>query len=241
LDESVGVARLDGRNPRGMTAAWLGLEESDLAGVPERILDAIAERISAEPSEQALHDELVERLRASVAELRAMARSDALTRIANRRAAEERLTDECARAKRHQRALAVMLLDVDDLKQVNDTLGHAAGDDLLREVASRIQASLRITDFAARWGGDEFIVICPETNALAAQRLCMKLRTAVAARTMLLGGYERRVRISVGWAVDGASGDPALLLATADASLYRSKTHRTLRGRRGPLVRVLSD
>src|SRR5579871_5905575 len=84
-----------------------------------------------------------------------MTRIDALTGVANRRGIDERLADEWNRARRHGRSLSVILLDVDDLKAINDAQGHAAGDDLLRQVASELAALLRGTDLIGRRGGDE--------------------------------------------------------------------------------------
>jgi diguanylate cyclase (GGDEF)-like protein len=223
--------------PIGITAAWLGLEETDLDGVAPWLVEAIARRLSQPDPEADLRSELLDRLQESVSELHHMAHTDQLTRLANRRAVEDRLANEVARARRHQRELAVLLLDVDGLKSVNDEFGHAAGDQLLRVVGRRIKRVVRVTDMAGRWGGDEFVVVCPETDGGAARTLADKLKHAVAGRPVRLPGGSCPVGISVGWAVDGRSGEAGSLLAAADASLYAAKRARVdtrdLRGRAG--------
>lgn len=87
------------------------------------------------------------------------AREDALTKLANRRALDERLPDAMARVRRSQKPLAVLFMDLDSFKQVNDNYGHAVGDELLREIAKRLTASARETDFVVRWAGDEFVLL----------------------------------------------------------------------------------
>lgn len=226
LDEREGAARFDALSPTRTTAAWLGLDERELASVPRRILEAIAARLTERDPEAELRDELIDRLHDSMTTLHQMARTDQLTGIANRRAIVERLSEEMARARRYRRDLAVFLLDVDDLKSVNDELGHCAGDRLLVEVGRRIGGAMRVSDLAGRWGGDEFVVICPETDGAAARALSEKLTDAICGRPLALEGRIMPVGVSVGHAVDGTSGDAESLLAAADASLYAAKQRR---------------
>jgi diguanylate cyclase (GGDEF)-like protein len=140
-------------------------------------------------------------------------RQDAVTGLLNRRAYDETLARESARARRHRRDLALCLFDLDDFKAVNDNDGHLAGDDVLREFAGVLRG-VRGEDFAFRVGGDEFALILPETDLGGAE---------IVARRLL----ERSpVPASVGTAAaDGA--EPQALHAAADAELYDAKRRRT--------------
>ncbi len=162
--------------------------------------------------------------------LLAQARTDALTGLANRRAFEERLEHALARARRFQQPLAVFALDLDHFKQINDTLGHAAGDEALIEFGRRIRACVYETDVVARLGGDEFVVLMEHQSSAegceaAAERLLAKM-----AEPMRLAGESRVVGTSIGIAYCSCNAASASdLLATADAALYASK--REGRGR----------
>lgn len=140
-----------------------------------------------------------------------MTRVDALTGVANRRGIDERLAEEWSRARRHGRSLSVILLDVDDLKGINDAQGHAAGDDALREVASGLAALLRTTDLIGRSGGDEFVLVCPEADEAAV--------TAVAGKI----GLSLRLSVSVGCATLQPEQSLRELVAKADQALYQTK------------------
>jgi diguanylate cyclase (GGDEF)-like protein len=149
----------------------------------------------------------------------ALSISDPLTRLKNRRFMGERLEDELARARRYPSALALLLIDVDRLKQINDAAGHDRGDQALVRVAEAIRSSARGTDVAARWGGDEFAVLAPNTDAKSAVALAERIRAALA------GGGPSPVTVSIG--VSSAAGEarPSLdaLVRAADASLYEAK------------------
>lgn len=154
-------------------------------------------------------------------ELDQLARRDALTGLRNRLAAGERLRDEFVRSQRSERAFSVLLLDVDHFKRVNDTHGHDVGDEVLKEVAKQIAASVRASDLAARFGGEEFLVVLPETRALDAEIAAEKVRRAVEACEMPLVG---RVTVSIGvseWRDD--LPDEGLLVRRADQALYAAK------------------
>lgn len=154
-------------------------------------------------------------------ELDQLARRDALTGLHNRFAASERLRDEFVRSQRSSVAFSVLLLDVDHFKRVNDTHGHDVGDQVLQVVARQIKASVRASDFVARFGGEEFMVILPDTDAQEAEVVAEKIRRAVDACEPPVVG---RVTLSVGlseWRDD--LPDEGLLVRRADEALYAAK------------------
>src|SRR4051794_9221447 len=139
------------------------------------------------------------RLRALLRDLEALARTDVLTGLANRRHADDVLRASLAAATRHGRDVCVVLVDIDCFKAVNDVHGHAAGDAVLRTVASRLTDALREEDVAARWGGEEFLLVLPD--AASAARVCERMREAVAAAPALTDdGTVVPVTASFGWA-----------------------------------------
>src|SRR6185312_9235112 len=125
--------------------------------------------------------------------------TDFLTGWHNRRYLQTRLREELARAQRHGSGVSCLLLDVDRFKQVNDSHGHLAGDALLREFTRRIESHIRASDTAARFGGDEFAILLPETAHAEAARLAERIRATVAATPIALGnGIQQRVSVSIG-------------------------------------------
>jgi diguanylate cyclase (GGDEF)-like protein/PAS domain S-box-containing protein len=149
---------------------------------------------------------------------------DALTGLPNRRLFRDRLTVALAHARRLQSNLAVMFLDLDRFKYVNDTLGHSFGDELLKMVATRLQAALREEDSIARMGGDEFTVLLPELNKIEdAASVAQKLIDAVA-HPMRIEETELFITTSIGIALYPSDGDTAeWLLKNADHAMYRAK------------------
>jgi diguanylate cyclase (GGDEF)-like protein len=161
-------------------------------------------------------------LAARNAELEALARTDTLTGLANRRHADDMLRATVAGARRHDRTLSVALLDIDRFKSVNDRYGHAAGDTVLREVAKRLTAHLREEDLAARWGGEEFLLLMPDTDD--GVTACERLRKAIADDPILLpDGTPLNVTASFGTAQWAPGEDPEALVARADKALYAAK------------------
>jgi diguanylate cyclase (GGDEF)-like protein len=142
--------------------------------------------------------------------------TDSLTRLPNRLAFQRQLAKEWKRADRYDRPLSMLLLDLDGFKQINDTRGHAAGDEVLRDAAAVIARHIRSSDMAARLGGDEFVVLCPETTAAEAKTLAGSLEKRLR---------EVPIRTSVGFAEREPEdeGVPEYLVARADASMYRRK------------------
>jgi diguanylate cyclase (GGDEF)-like protein len=156
----------------------------------------------------------------SQAHIRELALRDHLTGVHNRRAFEERLGQEIARARRHDRPLSLVILDVDHFKRVNDTHGHHVGDRVLMEVARRLVTGTRTEEMAARLGGEEFGVILPDTPSSGAALAGERLRRLMADTPFPGAG---RVTVSVGVADLTAAADPETLYRCADAALYRAK------------------
>jgi diguanylate cyclase (GGDEF)-like protein len=157
--------------------------------------------------------------RALVAELRRFATADALTGLANYRQFAEVLERELQRSKRTGRELAVLLLDLDGLKRINDRYGHLAGNSVLCRLAKVLTFFCRCTDTAARFGGDEFAIVAPETGAAAARLLAARIRAHCASQS-----ESPRLSVGIGVAAyppDGASVDTLLL--AADRALYQVK------------------
>lgn len=158
--------------------------------------------------------------------------TDVLTGWHNRRYLNVRLQEELARARRDRARLVCLMLDVDHFKRVNDTWGHAAGDSVLRELAQRIDSQVRASDVAARFGGEEFVVLLPNTDVESAQRLAERIRRAIAATPIDLPcGDTVTITVSIGIAEVHPAPDAEdlktlgdSLLARADVALYAAKS-----------------
>jgi diguanylate cyclase (GGDEF)-like protein len=175
-----------------------------------------------------LLDAMVRRA-SEVAHLRQLCGTDALTGVANRRAFEAAIGGALERQRGGGRGVSVVLLDLDGLKALNDTLGHAAGDEALREASDACRAAVRRGDLVARLGGDELAVLLRDTTEAEAGRVAARIRAAVEARRV----QGRGLRTSVGWAEAAAPDEPAAaLLARADARLYADKQRRKTERRR---------
>ena len=159
-----------------------------------------------------------------VDELRRLSTTDALTGLANRYGFHVRLREEWRRSRRYGAPLSLLLIDVDGLKHVNDRQGHEAGDHMLRRVAWAIKHTLRETDFGARWGGDEFAIIAPNTARPAAHRLGQRLLMQLKERASV---GEAPATASIGLAIlDPTQHEPrsiAWLMRAADKALYLAK------------------
>jgi diguanylate cyclase (GGDEF)-like protein len=153
-------------------------------------------------------------------EARQLADLDALTGLHNRRYFHETLAREVARAHRYGRQLALIVLDLDDFKAINDRIGHLAGDAVLAETAERVRDIVRSADIPCRVGGDEFAVILPESTASDADLLYHRLHGAVSSRPV---GQAGRLQLSAGVAELQADDDPTTFFERADEALYRAK------------------
>ncbi|HEX3251968.1 MAG TPA: diguanylate cyclase [Pyrinomonadaceae bacterium] len=163
------------------------------------------------------------------AEAESHALTDPLTGLPNARYLALRFEEEAARARRTDRTFQVVMLDLDEFKNVNDTYGHKAGDKMLREVAHLIEGQLREYDFLARYGGDEFVALVQEVVGSQVEELCARIETAVSKFSLSLGRNRfARVGISVGTATFGIDGNTLdQLVIAADNEMYRVKsTHR---------------
>lgn len=158
------------------------------------------------------------------AQIRYQASHDLLTKLPNRKLFNDRLAIALAQAIRHQKLLAVMFLDLDRFKLINDSLGHAAGDQLLQEVARRLRCCLRKQDILARWAGDEFTLLSSEISSIEdAVVIAQKILCAMKPDFELEGHY-LHVSSSIGIAIYPTDGEDAeTLLKNADAALYRAK------------------
>ena len=159
--------------------------------------------------------------------LHELALTDPLTELRNRRHFVQWAQRELDLAHRHDLPLAMLLLDIDHFKLINDAHGHAAGDQVLVEIGKRCTATLRGTDLLARWGGEEFIALLPNTPEPLAQSLAERLRSAVAAAVLTPDGGTVRVTVSVGVAGRSIGARPLMTLdaltQAADRALYDAK------------------
>lgn len=156
--------------------------------------------------------------------------TDSLTGVYNRRYIDRRLPEEIARARRQSYPVTCMYIDIDHFKQVNDSVGHPGGDEVLREVAHRIKAELRLSDALGRFGGEEFVVLLIDADLASAAPVAERIRASVAETVFALTGAELAVSVSIGVAslanferatpIEAAAQQ---LLAQADSALYRAK------------------
>jgi diguanylate cyclase (GGDEF)-like protein len=147
-----------------------------------------------------------------------------LTGLATRRILTERLAQERERSNRSGDRFALLFLDLDRLKLINDRFGHEAGDNVIRAVADEIKSAVRATDLAARYAGDEFVVLLPRTDGPGALRVAEALRSGVERVGQRLGYEAGSVTVSIGITeYDPAAPPAADLLQDADSAMYRAK------------------
>jgi diguanylate cyclase (GGDEF)-like protein len=154
-----------------------------------------------------------------------LSRTDGLTQLYNHRFFQERIQEEIKRSDRFRQKLSLMMIDVDDFKRVNDTHGHLVGDRVLREIARVLRGCLREVDVAARYGGDEFAIILPDTDLHQAVEVSERLRRAVNGHDFLHGPSPSRLTLSVGVATRAPMSPLSSegLLKAADEALFRAK------------------
>ena len=198
---------------------------------PTRIREALAagaiDFLRKPPEPLELHARLTAALRIKELhdELRSLALHDPLTGLLNRRALDFRLDDEISRAVRYSRELSCVLVDADHFKRVNDSHGHAIGDRVLQHIAQHLSKGLRKADTVARWGGEEFLLLLPETPLESAVHAVDRLRMSLAEQPCVWGD----VTVAVTWSAGVSSlgrldtQDASTLVAAADKALYAAK------------------
>jgi len=210
------VVFLTGRTGMNDMVAGLRAGAHDYLKKPFEPAELIA-RIAGAVRMKRLQDEL--RMRND--QLDALSRVDALTGIFNRRHLDEQLLEAGRISARNQQSLAIVMLDIDHFKQINDGHGHPAGDLVLQEFARRLRSTVRAGNIVGRWGGEEFLVIAPRTTADQAMKLGERIRLSIADEPVDLGSVRLSITVSIGCGV--GLKPSAELVAEADAALYRSK------------------
>ena len=218
LTADIPVVFLTGRSSTDDVVEGLRLGAHDYLAKPFEPAELLA-RVSAALRVKRLQDEL----RVRNAELEALSRTDTLTALPNRRHLQERLVEAIAWAVRHDGHVAVLMIDVDHFKRINDRFGHDAGDAVLREIASRLAAACRTEDVAGRWGGEEFLVVAATTDAAGGAQLGERLRHGVAASGITVPGQDGPLEVTVSIGVASGTSDVDDLLRRADGALYESK------------------
>lgn len=217
----------------GDHAAKMKAISADLAGIDREALGPTGAVVTALDQMLAANAELQERLSkaenqlvAQAAEIRAHeseARTDSLTGLSNRRAFDDELKRRFSEWQRNQTPCTLVLLDIDFFKKFNDTHGHQVGDEVLRQVAKVLKAQSRDMDLPCRYGGEEFGVILPATDAAAACKVAERIRAAVEESSTVAEGKTLKVTCSVGLSQFGANDEIAKLIHRADDGLYASK------------------
>jgi two-component system, cell cycle response regulator len=222
------------RSPYILYVAELDDSAEREAGLTAGADDCVGRRVSEREFEARVGAakriaELETVLRITLAENRKLSATDDLTRVASRRFFGKHFPREVERAARYGRALSLALCDIDNFKKINDTLGHAAGDDILRQFGPRLERQLRKgVDWVARIGGEEFAIVLPETDYQAALAVARKLREAVGHTAFR--ATSKKLQVTASFGVCGMDRVPVgesrlaeRVLKIADAALYRSK------------------
>jgi len=222
LAPTVEVIILTGTHAQDMSSAVkaLRLGAHDYLTKPPSSQDEVVLTVQRAVEKKRMHEENLRLIR----ELESLSRTDALTGVGNRRAFDDALGHEIARAKRHGQALSLVMLDIDHFKHVNDTHGHQGGDEVLRVVARTLRATLRDGDVLYRYGGEEFAVLLPYAQGAGACTAAERMLRAIAAAPIDLRTGQLHVTSSAGVAtLSAADNDGASLVSRADAALYEAK------------------
>jgi len=216
----------DAQDPHGIAVeradAKRALAES------RRQIHALSRQVTGLEEANARLKQVVQDLTQREAQARMNACHDELTGLPNRRELNDRLRQAMAQGARRKRQIALLLLDLDDFKTINDELGHGRGDQVLQLVAARLLRATRDADTACRYGGDEFVILVPEIDdPRMADIVVSKLRASLS-EPYEIDGFEIRMTASAGHAIYPIDGDSCdALMATADHALYRAKAaHR---------------
>jgi diguanylate cyclase (GGDEF)-like protein len=160
-------------------------------------------------------------LEVALARIAELARTDPLTGLMNRRSFEEQATREMAKARRNGTSLVLAMADIDHFKPLNDQFGHAAGDEVLRQLAARLRSGLRESDLVCRWGGEEFVCLLVDVSVGDAAGALERLRYSLDRQPIIIAPGAQPVRLTIGLTQLEAGLDEAL--AAADAALYEGK------------------
>lgn len=208
------------RNPDGSQSTWRTFRFPCPAEDGSTCIGGFALDITRELAREAELQRSRTELKQANRRLTELATTDPLTGIANRRVFEERLELEFARARRKQRSLAILMLDVDNFKRRNDTYGHDDGDQVLRRLASLLHNTVRVSDLAARYGGEEFVILLPEADEPQAMIMASRILDGLRAEPW----PHEPVEISIGAAaIQAEMSTPQRLVICADEALYAAK------------------
>jgi diguanylate cyclase (GGDEF)-like protein len=215
---------------QGEMTGMLYLENNAVSGAfTEKrleVLHLLASQTAISIENARLYADMEERVAARTFELKALSLRDTLTGVANRKAFDERLIEEMARARRNSKPLSLLMIDIDHFKRVNDAYGHPVGDECLRRVGAILtEVTHRMNDFVARYGGEEFVVVLPATDLDGALLFAERILDAVRTIVLEVGEIRHPITASIGLATAeaGAHGDAAALVACADQRLYAAK------------------
>jgi diguanylate cyclase (GGDEF)-like protein len=218
LPEAYRTATVVPLRRHGAVLGALGLYSVDVGSYAAddlRLIEAVA-KLAADAIANAVHHERAE----------TSALTDALTGLPNARALRYRFEDDADRARRHRDSFAVVMMDLDGFKSVNDKLGHQAGDQLLRELAALLQGQLRSSDFISRYAGDEFVAVL-QVSQDEALELALRIQRAIDRHDFGCSGAKLFVGLSVGCASFGSDGETLdELLLAADRAMYADKARR---------------
>ena len=202
----------------GEVLAWMQRGAEDVLAVPVTPADVLARTFAAHRTKA-----LVVELTAQTNRLQELAFFDELTGLRNRRAILKEVELLLAGARRQGRELSILMLDIDTFKPINDRHGHRAGDEVLREVAKRLSGRLRSADVAGRLGGDELLVVLPDTDAAGATTVAESLRHAISESPVPTSAGRLPVTLSVGSACWDGEEELQVLLERADQAMYVAK------------------
>ena len=205
------------------------VELSDQAAITKAELNAVTEAQLREANERLViatvrAQMMTEAAEGAAARMSFMAEHDYLTGLPNRSLLSARLGQSIALAQRHGKRVALLYMDLDHFKHINDSLGHAIGDQLLQSVAKRLQTSIRLSDTVCRQGGDEFVVLLAEIDAVSDAELAAEKMIEVMAEPSLIGTHRLHVTLSVGISLYPDDGkDAETVLSNADIAMYHAK------------------
>ena len=213
------VILLTSRDGQSDMVEGLGAGADDFLTKPLDVIELTARLRSGERVIELQH-----RLLETQAALQHAATHDRLTGLWNRGTVVDHLDGELNRTRREGASMSVLLVDIDYFKRINDTYGHAAGDQVLCEVSQRIRSQLRAYDTAGRYGGEEFLVVLPGTDASSARVVAERLRSSVHTTPVMGESFSHEVSVSIGLACTDAVGfELSALVHVADQALYRAK------------------